>query len=269
MANKVFFTSDTHYNHANIIKHSRRTAFMSQAELDTLAAVDREDVDYHTLKISRESVERMNQKFIDNTNEVVGEDDVLYHLGDVFWGDDFNVWKAIRDRIKCKTIHHIWGNHDRPDVAKLFTSSSQYREVIVDGGSKVFLCHYPMRSWNKSHRGSICLYGHVHGHTCMEDRYGINIENEYILRDRFNTILTDALPNAPTDTNLIIDKLMQSIVIPKTNTLDVGVDTHNYKPWSIEEIRRELVSRALVTNRIYENRYVKDFEKFKPVIGKL
>jgi calcineurin-like phosphoesterase family protein len=55
---KVFFTSDTHFGHANIIKYCGRPFA---------------------------SVEEMNRELIARWNAVVGPRDTVYHLGDRAW----------------------------------------------------------------------------------------------------------------------------------------------------------------------------------------
>jgi calcineurin-like phosphoesterase family protein len=51
----IFFTSDTHFYHTNIIKYCNRPF---------------------------SSVEEMNQKLIENWNNTISEHDTIFHLGD-------------------------------------------------------------------------------------------------------------------------------------------------------------------------------------------
>ncbi len=243
---KTFFTSDTHFGHENIMKYCRRDKFMTPEEVALLDASDRGEIDQRKVRIGNESIERMNRAMIDNINAVVGENDVLYHVGDAFWGHDFDFAKAIRDQIKCRTIHHVWGNHDEPEVKTLFASSEKYAEVIVEH-QKIFLCHYPMRAWDKSHKGSWCLYGHVHGKTWDEDKYGLSGSDRKALSGKFAETLKAAFTDlhVGVDISLLIklgEKLAQDVADYNCNvlTLDVGVDTHDYRPWSMDELRAEL-----------------------------
>lgn len=215
-------------------------------EIAQLDAADRGEIDQRAVRISPESIERMNRAMIDNINAVVGEGDVLYHVGDVFWGHDIDFAKSIRDQIKCRTIHHIWGNHDEPEVAGLFASSEKYAEVVVEK-QKIFLCHYPMRAWDKSHKGSWCLYGHVHGKTWDEDKYGLSNSDRKSLAKKFFDTLETCFADwqaefLPSELETLAGKLTQDVADFNCNmlTLDVGVDTHDYRPWSMDELRREL-----------------------------
>ena len=69
-----------------------------------------------------------------------------------------------RDRIACKTIHFIDGNHDGTTrkVQHLFASWSSLSEVRV-GKQGIVLCHYAMKVWPHQSRGTWQLYGHSHG----------------------------------------------------------------------------------------------------------
>ena len=240
----TFFISDTHFGHENIMKYCRRDKFMTPEEIESLNASDRGEIDQRKVRISPESIERMNRAMIDNINAVVGEKDVLYHIGDVFWGHDVDFARKIREQIKCRTIHHIWGNHDEPEVASLFASSEKYAEVIVEH-QKIFLCHYPMRAWDKSHKGTWCLYGHVHGKTWDEDKYGLSKGDRAALTAKFlQTLQFCAIPEH--EKNVLADKLAQDVADHNNYmlTLDVGVDTHDYRPWSMDELRAELFPKT-------------------------
>jgi calcineurin-like phosphoesterase family protein len=131
----TFFTSDTHFGHANIIKHCVRPF---------------------------NSVGHMDDTIIANWNTVVGKKDTVWHLGDfTLHGEE----EALRyAKLLNGTIHFIWGNHDRPAVRQLSRwASSQYAAEISLDGTRITLCHYGMRVWNHSHKGSLMLYGHSHG----------------------------------------------------------------------------------------------------------
>jgi len=118
----------------------------------------------------------MDQVIFDNINEVVGLDDTLYILGDFC----FKGKKPIeyRSRIVCQNVHLIFGNHDKntdyyvdEKTVNLNGFSSFYDvKEIIHCNQKIFLSHYPHRSWPSSHKGSFHCYGHVHSKLDHEDR---------------------------------------------------------------------------------------------------
>lgn len=150
---KVFITSDTHYGHKNICRGV--TAWKLP---DGSIPVD-QTRDFKT-------IEEMNESLIKNINSKVGEDDVLIHLGDWSFGGFENIQK-FRDRILCKEIHLILGNHDhhiendREGCQKLFTSVNHYTRLQYKYKTFV-LCHFPIASWDGLNKGNIHLHGHVH-----------------------------------------------------------------------------------------------------------
>jgi len=145
----LFFTSDTHYQHKNICRGVTNWT-------------DAEDLtrDFKTL-------DQMNDRIVEGINSVVGQDDILFHLGDWSFGGFEMIWK-FRHRINCQNIHLILGNHDhhiernREDIQTIFSSVHQYLELEVDTEHKYVLMHYPIMSWNKMNDGVIHLHGHVH-----------------------------------------------------------------------------------------------------------
>ena len=79
-SNKVFFTSDFHANHANIIKYCNRP--------------------WNTK-------EEMTEALIENWNSVVKPDDIVFNLGDFMWASS---WNPILEKLNGH-IYLIWGNH--------------------------------------------------------------------------------------------------------------------------------------------------------------
>jgi calcineurin-like phosphoesterase family protein len=154
---QLFFTSDTHYGHSNIC--SGTTNWVGASNMTR---------DFNVL-------EHMNQVLVDNINNMVGEDDILIHLGDFSFGG-FEKIQEFRSRIVCKNIHLVLGNHDhhiernKEGVQKLFSSVSQYlrlevRRLINKATTEkfIFVCmHYPIASWHDMNQGVIHLHGHVH-----------------------------------------------------------------------------------------------------------
>lgn len=146
---RVYFTSDTHYNHTNICRGTTRW----------------KDADDITRDFK--SLGEMNDRIVAGLNATVGENDTLFHLGDWSFGG-FESIAEFRSRINCKNIHLILGNHDhhiernREGVRDLFSSVNQYLELEVNKDHKFVLMHYPIMSWNRMNDGVIHLHGHVH-----------------------------------------------------------------------------------------------------------
>ena len=149
----VWITSDTHYSHKNICRGV--TAWRTK-EGEIPVSQTR---DFAT-------IEKMNSTIVNNINEVVGQDDMLIHLGDWSFGG-FEQVREFWDRIICKNIHLVLGNHDhhiennRDGSQGLFKSVSHYNTVEI-GQFKFRLMHYPISSWDGLGKGVMHLHGHCH-----------------------------------------------------------------------------------------------------------
>ena len=138
----IFFTSDHHFGHKNIIKFSNRPFT---------------------------SVEEMDETMIQRWNEKISPEDEVYHLGDVAFRTHGSI-KKILDRLNGK-IHLIKGNHEKQALTYKFRFESiqDYLELSVEdeslrnGKQMIVLFHYAIKQWNKKHHGSYHLYGHSHG----------------------------------------------------------------------------------------------------------
>lgn len=107
----------------------------------------------------------MDESFIKTWNDTVYYDDTVYVLGDVsFHG--ITKTSTILSRLSGKK-HLIVGNHDVHFLNKKeFTKhwlSIQDMYMLKHGGYQFFLCHYPIISWDRKHKGSIHVHGHTHG----------------------------------------------------------------------------------------------------------
>lgn len=131
-----WFTSDTHFGHANIIRYDQRPFA---------------------------SIEEHDEALVANWNAVVSPGDVVYHLGDFAWHGrvpDVDLLLGLLHGTKIL----ILGNHDEKTVsrAKGWAKVTPYLE-ISEGGQKIILFHYRLVVWNRSHHGSWALHGHSHG----------------------------------------------------------------------------------------------------------
>lgn len=159
----IFFTSDTHYNHTNICR-----GISKWRDENGNVPVD-QTRDF-------KSLDHMNDFIVNSINSKVGENDILFHLGDWSFGGFENI-EAFRNRIHCKNIHLIVGNHDhhiernKNNIQRLFSSVNEYLrlQVSCNPGHKLYLgeydfvlMHYPIASWHNMNDGVIHLHGHVH-----------------------------------------------------------------------------------------------------------
>jgi calcineurin-like phosphoesterase family protein len=152
----LFFTSDTHYSHSNICRATTRWT----------------DADSVTRDFK--SLEHMNDTLVNNINEVVGQDDILIHLGDWSFGG-FEMIEEFRNRVLCKNVHLVFGNHDhhirrnKGGIQEIFSSTQDYLhlDLRIPKGKEVdkltLVCmHFPIASWDGMNDGVPHLHGHVH-----------------------------------------------------------------------------------------------------------
>lgn len=107
------------------------------------------------------TVEDMNEGLIEHWNSVVAPNDVVLHLGD-FSFKGKAATEAILSRLNGNIVY-LLGNHGkvlRSSIGGI--TAYDYLEFRFNG-TKVCCMHYPLASWNQSGRGSVALYGHVHG----------------------------------------------------------------------------------------------------------
>lgn len=152
----IFFTSDNHFFHRNIMKYCNRPF---------------------------EHLNEMDGTMVVRWNERVRKGDTVYHLGDFTLGDKERAQEYFSDlngriRVLSNPWHHdkrwlsnrILGGtdfisacgHSVELLPPIFIlefpelSDGEYPQVIV-------LCHYPLARWDRCHYGSWHLFGHCHG----------------------------------------------------------------------------------------------------------
>lgn len=187
----IWITADLHIGHKNIVKGISEWEDKSPCR-------------------NFETLEKHDSTIIDNINKIVGQNDIFYVLGDIFFGGR-DLILPYRNRIVCKNIHLVLGNHDlliRKNALldeglyarDLFTSCSDVVEKRI-GKEKFFMSHYAHRTWPSLHKGTLHLYGHSHG-SLEHTTYG--------------------------------------------RSMDVGIDTHpEFRPYHIDEIRTILNKRDI------------------------
>jgi calcineurin-like phosphoesterase family protein len=132
----VWFTADSHLGHEAILRHmpERGKVFAS--------------------------IEEMDAHVVDETNRVVGKNDILIHAGDF-------AWRAgrvghYRHRLNVRQIHVARGNHDAASLVKHVSTMELILFKKFDGHD-FHIEHRPCLSWNKKQRGGFHVYGHSHG----------------------------------------------------------------------------------------------------------
>ncbi len=146
----IYFTADLHLGHANIIKYCNRPFA---------------------------NVQEMDEAIITRWNETVGPTDQVYILGDLTLGQYTEAVNYL-----CKLSGAIYmqpGSHDRwldqqaaswpehvtviPPLYSLETPTEIAPKHSPGFPLLIVLCHYAMRRWDRSHYGSLHLFGHSHG----------------------------------------------------------------------------------------------------------
>lgn len=147
---KVFVTSDTHFNHKQEFIWKTR---------------------------GYNSPEEMTSDMIRVINETVGENGILLHLGDFCLNTDREMYLDIMSKLKIGAIWMVWGNHNNP-IQKSYGGSVTQIAASIRGtfvkyldhyftfrrARKHFVCfHFPMRIWDGMSHGAMHLCGHSHG----------------------------------------------------------------------------------------------------------
>ena len=157
----------------------------------------------------------MNYKLIQNWNEKVPPDGLVFHLGDFAWGG-YPFWKKIREQLNGSIIL-IKGNHDEKNMTptaeqELFDYSTFQMKIEIEG-RKVYLNHVPFLCYGGTYRdpkGLVYqLFGHVH--------------------------------SGPKQKGLDIQRL--NILFP--TQYDVGVDNNDYSPVSWGEVVEKIGKQLL------------------------
>lgn len=142
---KIWFTSDLHLGHKNILKLSNRPFGEIEHHDDTI---------------------------INNYNNMVSNDDFCYILGDISFNQSYENYKRIFSRLNGKK-NIIIGNHDnKQNLIRCqkdgLICSVKDTQILQIGKDRVFLAHFPHREWNGFYHGVYHVYGHCH---CNIDDY--------------------------------------------------------------------------------------------------
>lgn len=150
-----------------------------------------------------DSLDIMDNAIISSLNKKVPENATLFMLGDMIFGDKTRI-ESFRNRINCKNIHYIYGNHcdflrKKNEYHKLFSSLSDYLEIFV-GRKLVVMSHYPFLVWRENGHGSYMIHSHSHGN--LKIKYGRildvgwDVKNEPFSFDEVDEILSKIKPES-------------------------------------------------------------------------
>ena len=180
----IFFTSDTHFGHSKIINYCKRPF---------------------------SSIEEHDKTLIQNWNNVVGQDDTVFHLGDFAYGNSqfvSNIIKQLNGNIIL-----IKGNHDlrnmNPTLYNMFSDAVYQARILIDKQT-VYLNHFPFLCFD---HGDINLY---------KDNYSIQL---------FGHVHSGSLTSSE-DVNRL------NILFP--TQYDVGVDNNNFTPISWIDVKNKI-----------------------------
>lgn len=139
----IWVTSDTHFDHANIIKYCNRPF---------------------------KDVDEMNNAIWQNWNSVVDVDDVVYHLGDFALGPSDGYIRRVNDLLGVLNgkIYLIKGNHDRK--VNQLNFEDVYNGLEFEG---YLLSHVPKET------DLINIHGHVHNNMpfhYMVNKYNVSVD---------------------------------------------------------------------------------------------
>lgn len=163
----IFFTSDPHFFHDNIIKYCNRPC----------------------------TIEDHTEWLLDILNKDLDEDSIVFMLGDFVGNnkkhdgpDNKSRFKSLQEVIsKLKgTWYFIKGNHDNENQIKSLLKNTRhsylgdYSEILI-GNKSFILFHFPIENWNKKHYNSIHLHGHLHNNKSpkIENRFNVSLDIEH------------------------------------------------------------------------------------------
>lgn len=194
---RVFFASDHHFGHENILKHMPRPF---------------------------DSIEEMGEALIADWNTIVTPQDRVFVLG------DFSFYGPERTSAILSSLHGqktlIKGNHDSSKTnAKVrgWNRVLTYHEEKIDG-ERIILSHFPFLVWNQQHRGAYHLHGHSHG-SC---RYPPKLKDARILDVGVDNLFKYTETYAPMEWSQL-----RQILCNRTQV--VSYDQHDPQPYSGHE----------------------------------
>jgi calcineurin-like phosphoesterase family protein len=153
----IWLTSDLHFGHRNIIRFCNRPF---------------------------ENEKVMGPALIDNWNNTVGDDDIVFVLGDTFWFDDSRAIKKVVSSLKGKDIYFLPGNHDnfdafhRVDDPRIHLCADVVTCWITEANKpkrELYLQHCPASTWPHRESGAYHFFGHIHSQLDKTEGFDQNL----------------------------------------------------------------------------------------------
>lgn len=141
---EVWFTSDHHFGHKNILEYEKEAR-----PFDT--------------------IEEMNETLIERWNGVVRSQDTVYHLGDFAFGRR-NI--AIASRLNGRK-KLVMGNHDTYPTSEYLNYFDKCYGVLFY--NRCILSHNPVHPNGLGSRWFLNLHGHLHSKRVGDGNYQMNI----------------------------------------------------------------------------------------------
>lgn len=162
----IYFTSDTHFHHKNILLFENRPY---------------------------ETVEEMTNDMIRKWNEQVNDNDIIYHLGDLCLGN-FEQTVNVLQQLKGKIIL-IKGNHDFSKHYKKINQMGllhEYHEVgimLKHNKHQLWLTHFPMEIGLRPRKWSI--HGHIHSHeSTWDNQINVGVDSPHFKNKPFGELIS-------------------------------------------------------------------------------
>lgn len=166
----IFFISDTHFGHHNIINFKRK----DESKLRPFTDVD-----------------EMNQAMIKAWNDKIREHDKVYHLGDLaLQVKNLDFMKQLKGH---KIL--IKGNHDKLDLSQYAKHFKDIRGVDFRYDLGFLLSHVPLHP-NHLRRDTLNLHGHLHDSEVMRLDFGREVVDE-----RYFNVSVERINYAPIEIN--------------------------------------------------------------------
>ena len=206
---KVFFTSDLHFGHENVLRFDNRPFA---------------------------SVEEMDAELVRRWNEKVGKGDLVYVLGDLIWksrnGDAHSLIRSLNGQIIL-----IKGNHDRflhnAQAKAALAGIKDYDDICVtlEDGSvrRCILSHYFIPFYNGHRHQAI----HLHGHSHFTDEADLELKmatelNESGFKNEIYNVGCMYWDYAPVTLAEILSQTVRASA-PKYETIELTIDSDLYE----------------------------------------